>query len=128
MRQSGRDRTDVGSFAQTMIFCINELVENRGAGSLLDPYPGGHYVCDNYGATLEMRDDGPSWLTYKRIINIMDALVLCGNEELDEEVFDGPFEAWIPRDRPTSRVVTGQWFRDGATKNRNTVNVPVVAK
>ena len=124
MSQSDAEVT-AGDFAITMVYCINDLIKSAGVQAMTYLYPLTCYSCDTHDGYLWMEEvlPTPRWLTYERIANMMEGLILASVDHLAGYVYDGGFEASTPTSHPTWKVVTGGWTSHDASNRDNRTSV-----
>ena len=113
-------------FSVSMLFCIEEMVTSLGDGKLTEPYPLNEYTCNKFRefrGSIRMRNSNAAsgWLTYGRIILIMEGLMSASFVYLDGEIYNSQFEAWIPDDPPNVQVVVGDWEIDASSMSKKKV-------
>ena len=107
-------------FSQLMLYCIQDLINLLGPASPTSTYPSSTYTCDRYHPAYFLMHDitpPPRWLTYQRIINIIVDLTASSDMLLEGEVYNSPFEVWVPPSIPLTKVVSGVWTQDLSNDN-----------
>lgn len=98
--------------AMGFVYCLQALFDDLDT-SPTSLYPRTSYSCDQ-GATIELHEVSTDiryrWMTYRRIAQVISDLLLSAGDEI--EIWDGPFEVWVPSQSPNRLVLRGALTTD----------------
>ena len=98
-----------------MFRCTIDLINYVAQEDILmhTHYPENIYECDSSpeGSRFALSKTAPllDWWNYQMITTVMDELLDASAELTDGKMYSGRFEVWVPGDRPSQKVLDGNW-------------------